>query len=107
MHMKISKRLLVPVIILFACSPPQQKVEFISKGKIDYPVTADDENMLDSIQHKTFLFFLNEHHPEWGIVKDRAADWAPCSIAATGFGIPVLCDRCRTELDNPRTSRTK
>ena len=44
--------------------------------------------MLDSIQHKTFLFFLNEHHPEWGIVKDRAASWAPASIAATGFGIP-------------------
>jgi hypothetical protein len=44
--------------------------------------------MLDSIQHKTFLFFLNEHHPEKGIVKDRTTRRAPCSIAATGFGIP-------------------
>ena len=46
--------------------------------------------MLDSIQYKTFLFFLNEHHPEKGIVKDRAADKAPASIAATGFGIPAF-----------------
>jgi hypothetical protein len=44
--------------------------------------------MLDSIQQKTFLFFLHEHHPEWGIVKDRTAEWAPASIASTGFGIP-------------------
>jgi len=61
---------------------------FISNGRIDYQLTADEEAMLDSIQHKTFLFFLNEHHPDWGIVKDRAAAWAPASIAATGFGIP-------------------
>jgi len=46
--------------------------------------------MLDSIQQKTFLFFLNEHHPTWGIVKDRTASWAPASIAATGFGLPCL-----------------
>lgn len=44
--------------------------------------------MLDSIQEKTFLFFLHEHHPEWGIVKDRSASWAPSSIAASGFGLP-------------------
>jgi hypothetical protein len=44
--------------------------------------------MLDSIQHKTFLFFLNEHHPEKGIVKDRTTNTSPSSIAATGFGIP-------------------
>jgi hypothetical protein len=44
--------------------------------------------MLDSIQKKTFLFFMGEHHPEWGIVRDRTASWAPASIASTGFGIP-------------------
>jgi len=61
--------------------------EFISKGKIDYRLSSEDEAMLDSIQQKTFLFFMDERHPEWGIVKDRAAAWAPSSIAATGFGI--------------------
>ena len=70
-----------------ACEQPQQIV-FKSNGKVNYPLTADEEAMLDSIQHKTFLFFLNEHHPEWGIVKDRTATWAPASIASTGFGIP-------------------
>jgi hypothetical protein len=46
--------------------------------------------MLDSIQQKTFQFFLGEHHPKWGIVKDRTTEWAPASIAATGFGLPCL-----------------
>ena len=36
--------------------------------------------MLDSIQHKTFSFFLNEHHPEKGIVKDRTTSSSPCSM---------------------------
>ncbi len=66
----------------------QQYIEFKSNGKINFPLSANDEAMLDSIQHKTFLFFLGEHHPENGIVKDRTAAWAPASIASTGFGIP-------------------
>jgi hypothetical protein len=44
--------------------------------------------MLDSIQHKTFLFFMNERNPENGLVKDRSASWAPASIAAIGFALP-------------------
>lgn len=70
-----------------ACNQPKQIV-FESKGRVEYALTSEEEIMLDSIQQKTFLFFVNEHHPEWGIVKDRAASWAPSSIAATGFGIP-------------------
>lgn len=85
--MKIIKVLFLLIIALGACNSPTQQV-FKSFGKVDYPITVDDEALLDSIQQKTFLFFLNEHHPEWGIVKDRAASWAPSSIAATGFGIP-------------------
>ena len=77
------------VLALAACNQPQQ-IDFKSKGRVDYPITRDEEIVLDSIQHKTFLFFLNEHHPEWGIVKDRAASWAPASIASTGFGIPCF-----------------
>ena len=74
-------------LLLTACDKPQG-IEFRSNGKVDYPLTAEDEAMLDSIQHKTLMFFLNERHPDWGIVKDRAAEWAPASIASTGFGIP-------------------
>jgi len=78
---------LLAVLMITACDQPQQML-FRSNGRIDYQLTTDEEAMLDSIQHKTFLFFLNEHHPDWGIVKDRAAAWAPASIASTGFGIP-------------------
>lgn len=64
--------------------------EFKSHGKINHPLTVEDEQMLDSIQRKTFLFFTHEYHPEKGIIKDRAAKWAPASIASTGFGLPAL-----------------
>lgn len=76
--------------ILFAVSgcAQSQKTAFKSQGKVNYTITADETAMLDSIQKKTFLFFLNEHSPDKGIVKDRAAVWAPASIASTGFGIP-------------------
>ena len=86
-NLKLYAIVLCAVLAFSACNK-QQEIEFKSNGRINYPLTAEDEAMLDSIQHKTLLFFLNEHHPEWGIIKDRAADWAPASIASTGFGIP-------------------
>lgn len=86
-NLKLFAIVFFTVLAFSACKKPQA-IEFRSNGKIDFPLTAEDEAMLDSIQQKTLLFFLNEHHPEWGIVKDRAADWAPASIASTGFGIP-------------------
>jgi len=85
------KKLYAVLIILafIACEQTKQpnQLAYTSKGKIDYQLTADDEKMLDSIQQKTFQFFVNEHHPEWGIVKDRTKEWAPSSIASTGFGL--------------------
>jgi len=68
----------------------QEATVYHSSGKVDYPITDDENAMLDSIEQKTLQFFLNEHHPEKGIVKDRAASGAPASIAATGFGIPCF-----------------
>ena len=85
--MNIRSLLLLLFMALAACNQPV-KVVFESSGKVDYILTSNEEIMLDSIQQKTFLFFVNEHHPEWGIVKDRAASWAPSSIAASGFGLP-------------------
>jgi hypothetical protein len=87
--MKISKVLFILIMALAACDQPEP-IEFKSNGRINYAITYNEEIMLDSIQRKTFLFFLNEHHPEWGIVKDRAARFAPSSIASTGFGIPCF-----------------
>ena len=88
--MKISKILLFVVFTFSIGALQPQNIVFRSNGKVNYPLTPAEESMLDSIQHKTFLFFLNEHHPIKGIVKDRTLSTAPCSIAATGFGIPCF-----------------
>ncbi len=88
--LNFSKILTLAVLIATSGCAHSQKVAFKSQGKINYSLSAQEEAMLDSIQYKTFLYFLNEHHPEKGIVKDRAASWAPASIASTGFGIPCF-----------------
>ena len=85
--MKKIYSIIIAAFVLASCNVPQQ-TGFRWQGNVNYPMTAEDEVMLDSIQRKTFLFFMGEHHPEWGIVKDRTAAWAPASIASTGFGIP-------------------
>lgn len=87
-RIKFSKIIFFALFIsISGCAQSQQQI-YKSFGKINYPITPAEAVMLDSIQHKTFLYFLNEHSPDKGIVKDRAAAWAPASIAATGFGIP-------------------
>ena len=84
--------LFILLIALGACEQQKQvsPTNFTFQDKINYPLTAEDEAMLDSIQQKTFLYFLHEYHPEWGIVKDRASAWAPSSIAACGFALPCF-----------------
>ncbi len=90
MNNQIRSSLIVMLAIIFitlGCKQEKHQA-YRSFGKIDYPVTSDEIAMLDSIQYKTFLYFINEYDPEKGIIKDRSASWAPASIAATGFGIP-------------------
>jgi hypothetical protein len=97
--MKIRRLLMLTVLLIAACQQPQtqthaqlqnKEITYRSQGKINYSLTKEDEQMLDSIQRQTFLFFMGEHHPDWGIVKDRTKDWAPASIASTGFGLPCF-----------------
>jgi hypothetical protein len=90
--LKICNVMLFVAFAFTACEQPKQPrtLKFKSGGNIKYTLTSEDELTLDSIQQKTFLFFLNEHHPVWGIVKDRTAGQSPASIAATGFGIPCF-----------------
>ena len=54
-----------------------------------YKLKYEDEQFLDTLQYKTFLYFINEINPRNSLVKDRSADWSPASIAATGFGVAV------------------
>jgi hypothetical protein len=86
-YSSITEFILAALLVLAGCDQPKQTY-YKSNGRVNYPLTADDEIMLDSIQQRTFLYFINEHHPEWGIVKDRTVGWAPASIASSGFGIP-------------------
>lgn len=65
-------------------------LKYPSQGKINYKITPQDEAMLDSIQYKTFQFFLKENYPEVGGIKDKSAADAPISIASTGFGLPTF-----------------
>lgn len=77
------------LLMLISCSTPKNAGQYISKGKVSYKLSKADESMLDSIERTTFLYFQNEADATKGFVKDRAASWAPCSIAATGFGLPT------------------
>lgn len=85
------KKILIVFAGLFvaACGAKEEKT-YTSFGKIGYRLSREEAAMLDSIQEKTFKFFWHEHHPELGIVKDRAISSAPSSIASTGFGIPCF-----------------
>ena len=47
--------------------------------------------LLDSIQHGAFNFFWKEANPANGLIKDRSAQNAPCSIASLGFGLSAIC----------------
>ncbi|KUK23120.1 MAG: hypothetical protein XD57_0778 [Thermotoga petrophila] len=66
------------------------------KEEVQKMLNLNDEELLDYIQHKTFLYFWNEVNPESGLVRDRSREDAPCSIAAVGFAltaIPVAIER--------------
>ncbi|HPI87082.1 MAG TPA: hypothetical protein PLR01_11955, partial [Bacteroidales bacterium] len=88
--LKISSIAITALLMFAFCDPPMPGEKYKSDGRIPFRISFQDEQMLDSIQQKTFLFFLHEHHPDWGVVKDRTAEWAPASIAATGFGLPCF-----------------
>jgi hypothetical protein len=79
----------IAVIVLTTACSSKTKLKYISQGKIDHQISLDDQVLLDSIQHQTFLYFLNEYHPEMGIIKDRSTADSPASIAATGWSIPT------------------
>ncbi len=51
--MKKIYSIIVAAIVLASCNVPQQ-TGFGWQGNVNYPMTAEDEAMLDSIQKKTF-----------------------------------------------------
>jgi len=76
------------LLILNQCNPLNQNPPLNSPSQpIHYQLTADQSSFLDTLQHRTFLYFWHESNPDNGLVKDRSTRDSPCSIAAVGFGI--------------------
>jgi hypothetical protein len=83
-------RLLFIILYFFSfCYAQNKEIIYETKGKIKYPLTNEQNILLDSIEYHSFLYFLNERNPDNGLVKDRSTIWSPASIAAIGFAIPV------------------
>lgn len=76
------------LLISIGCSNQVERNVFYSQHPDNYKLNEVDIVLLDSIQHKTFLFFMNERNADNGLVKDRSASWAPASIASIGFALP-------------------
>ncbi len=60
---------------------------FIQINFAQYIPTEEENKFLDTLQHRSFLFFINEINPENGLVKDRTTEESACSIAAVGWGV--------------------
>jgi hypothetical protein len=60
-----------------------------SHWKNKFVLTADQKSFLDTLQYRTFKYFLDEINPENGLVKDRSTATSPATIAAVGFAVPV------------------
>jgi hypothetical protein len=54
-----------------------------------YIPSKSEKDFLDTLQYRSFLYFMNEINPEIGMVKDRNTDGSACSITASGWAIPV------------------
>ncbi len=83
------------VSLIFGCAAPRPKpVTEITKP--DVSVMSDDE-FLDMVQKKCFLFIWNEANPETGLIKDRADnfnfsdDRKIASVASVGYGLGAIC----------------
>lgn len=67
----------------------------VTASAAPFQFSSEQLQFLDIVQQKAFDFFLNEHHPVTGLVKDRAGNFGPdqntiASIAATGFGLSAM-----------------
>lgn len=86
--MKAFNIILLVVFVFVGCKAQQEPKVFKSNGKVDYSLSKEDSQLLDSIQYRSFLFFINEVNPLNGLVKDKTWSDAPSSIASVGFALP-------------------
>lgn len=83
------------VVLLCACSFFFNSQSQVMAATVLPEVVKSDEDFLNLLQNRTFLFFWNEANPETGLVKDRAAngeekdEYTMSSIASVGFALPA------------------
>jgi hypothetical protein len=73
-----ARTFLLVIATFFADAAPAQNV-------------MSDSVFLDLVQRASFDFFWQEANPSNGLIKDRSASGAPCSIASVGFGLSSIC----------------
>ena len=89
--MKIKKYLVfilifvLPVLTLYS----NEIKNYFNENNEEFFLTNSQKEFLDTLQYKTFLYFINEINPENGLVKDRNTDESPATIAAVGFALPI------------------
>ncbi len=54
-----------------------------------YSPSSDENTFLDTLQYRSFLYFINEINPENGLIKDRSTEDSPATIAASGWAVAV------------------
>lgn len=64
--------------------------ERVVAAEVHRYAAAQDSLFLDLVQRTAFDFFWKEANPGNGLIKDRSANGAPCSIASVGFGLTAI-----------------
>ncbi len=81
--------LLLYFIVPLAISCQPEKAGSPAIDGIPYKLTSKQKEFLDTLQYKSFLYFINEINPENGMVKDRSQRGSPASMAAVAFALPI------------------
>ena len=83
--------LLISAALFFysAAGFSQERNSIEKKLLNDGKLSQEEISFLDTVQHRAFVYFIDEINPENGLVKDRSTKDSPASIAAVGFSIPV------------------
>lgn len=76
-------------LITFNLSAQSLSSKFEIGKKSKYKLSDEEKKFLDTLQYRTFQYFINEINPENGLVKDRSTSNSPSSIAAVGFAYPI------------------
>jgi hypothetical protein len=85
-HLGAYKHFVAACLLLAAVN-----ISFARGGNSTPSAAMSDSAFLDLVQRASFDFFWKEANPSNGLIKDRSASGAPCSIASVGFGLSAIC----------------